>query len=103
MPRNTHNGTNCCYVYWLMGSSATIGVSSAFKGSILASESITLNTGANMTGRALALNAAVTLDNNNIIVPTAIPEPAVLWLLVLGVAGYGVWRRMALWQRRVKP
>ncbi len=58
-------------VFWQVGSSATLGAGSHFEGSILASESISLNTGATLTGRALALTGAVTLDNNTIVVPEA--------------------------------
>ena len=48
-----------------MGSSATLGVSTDFWGNILAAQSITLNTSARIVcGRAIALNAAVTLDGN---------------------------------------
>jgi len=54
-------------VYWLVGTSATIGVNTQFAGNILAMESITLNTGASIDfGRALARNGVVTLDNNRI-------------------------------------
>lgn len=54
-------------VYWRVGSSATLGTTTAFVGDILALSSITLNTGANITcGSALAQNGAVTLDTNNI-------------------------------------
>jgi type VI secretion system secreted protein VgrG len=49
-------------VFWQVGSSATLGTSTQFSGNILADASITLNTGASLTGRALALNGAVTLD-----------------------------------------
>lgn len=49
-------------VFWQVGSSATIGVNSAFVGNILAEASIKLNTGARLNGRALALTGAVTLD-----------------------------------------
>jgi hypothetical protein len=55
-----------CNLFWQVGSSATLGTTTAFKGNILASASITLNTNANLVGRALALHAAVTLDSNNI-------------------------------------
>jgi len=52
-------------VFWVVGSSATLGTTTSFEGNILASASITLNTGANITcGRALAETAAVTLDDN---------------------------------------
>ncbi|QYM80398.1 ice-binding family protein [Horticoccus luteus] len=54
-------------LFWQVGSSATLGTGSAFAGNILALASITLNTGASIDfGRALALNGAVTLDNNRI-------------------------------------
>jgi len=69
------NGAQAGNVFWQVGSSATFGADTVFFGSILADQSITLDTGANLTGRALALNAAVTLDNNLITLPVAIPEP----------------------------
>ena len=60
------NGTNAGNVYWLVGSSATLGTTSHLVGAILATDSITLTTGASLTGRALALGGAVTLDTNSI-------------------------------------
>lgn len=60
------NGGSACNVFWQVGSSATIGTTTNFSGNILALTSITLNTGANMVGRALARNGAVTLDTNNV-------------------------------------
>jgi Ice-binding-like/Putative Ig domain/IPTL-CTERM motif len=60
------NTGQSCKVFWQVGSSATLGTGTAFAGNILALTSITLNTGANMTGRALARNGAVTLDTNNV-------------------------------------
>ena len=56
-------------VFWQVGSSATLGTTSVFKGSILALTSITLNTGASLNGRALARNGAVTLAGNAIVMP----------------------------------
>lgn len=54
-------------VYWQVGSSATLGTSSSFSGNILANQSITLATTAQIQGgRAFALNGAVTLDSNTI-------------------------------------
>jgi hypothetical protein len=58
------NGAQAKNVYWMVGSSATLGTYSAFQGTIIAYQSITLQTGATIVGRALALNAAVTLDSN---------------------------------------
>ena len=60
------NGGNACAVQWQVSSSATIGSGTTFVGNILALTSIAMNTGANLTGRALARNGAVTLDTNNI-------------------------------------
>ena len=54
-------------VYWQVGSSATLGTTTAFAGNILADQSITLTTGATIgCGRAIALNAAVTMDTNTV-------------------------------------
>jgi type VI secretion system secreted protein VgrG len=52
-------------LFWQVGSSATLGTSSLFAGNILADQSITLTTSAKiLCGRAIALNAAVTMDSN---------------------------------------
>jgi len=56
-------------VYWQIGSDATIGVNSVFKGNMLALSAITLATGARLDGRAFARNGAITLDNNNVTKP----------------------------------
>jgi Ice-binding-like len=57
-------GTGDCNVFWQVGSSATLGTRTAFKGNLLALTAITLDTGATVSGRALARNAAVTMDGN---------------------------------------
>jgi len=55
-------------VFWLVGSSATLGDSTAFEGNILAVTSITLDPSATIeNGRALALNGALTLASTNTI------------------------------------
>jgi hypothetical protein len=56
------NGASACNVFWQVGSSATLGTNSVFKGNILALTSITITTGVHLEGRALARNGAVTLD-----------------------------------------
>ena len=66
---NLINGARACNVFWQIGSSATLGTGSSFAGNILALTSITVTTGVTVNGRALARNAAVTLDTNSIIRP----------------------------------
>jgi hypothetical protein len=63
-------GAKADNVYWAVGSSATLGANSIFKGNIMAYTSITLNTGANVEGRVLAQTAAVTLNDNTITKPS---------------------------------
>jgi hypothetical protein len=55
---------DACQVFWRVGSSAVLGTTSSFKGNILASASVTLASGSTLEGRALALDAAVTSDDN---------------------------------------
>ena len=57
-------GAKAANIFWQVGSSATLGTTSAFKGNILALASITVTTGAAVEGRLLARTAAVTLDSN---------------------------------------
>lgn len=59
-------GARAGNIFWQVGSSATLGTTSVFKGNILALASITVNTGASLDGRALARTGAVTLDGNTI-------------------------------------
>ena len=77
-------GANADNIFWQVGSSATLGTGSIFHGNILASESITLTTGATLFGRALASNGAVTLDSNLVVIPVAVPEPGTVMLFALG-------------------
>jgi hypothetical protein len=75
------------HVFWLVGSSATLGSGTDFGGTIIADQSVDLITGASVDGRVIALNAAVTLDNNAI----SIPEPA--WLVSFAACGLAMTRR----------
>ncbi len=102
-------------VYYAVGSSATLGTGSTFLGDIIAEDSVSLTTGANITcGSAIALTGAVTLDTNDITdcsstgsdissltvvtnPPTVTPEPGAFVLLSTGLlAGATAFRRRFL-------
>ncbi|MBA3854891.1 MAG: hypothetical protein C0503_10775 [Gemmatimonas sp.] len=61
------NGAQSKNVYWQVGSSATLGTASQWKGNILALTSITLVDNATLIGRALARNGGISLGSNNTI------------------------------------
>ena len=63
-------GARASNIYWQVGSSATFGTTSVFKGTVMANQSITLNTGAALDGRALARIGAVTLAGNAVVLRT---------------------------------
>lgn len=63
------DGAKAANVYWQVGTSANLGTSSVFKGSILADQSISLQTSASVEGRLLARIGAVTMQSNTIVVP----------------------------------
>lgn len=63
------NGADANNVYWQIGSSATLGTGTVFRGNIVALASITLNNGATLSGRALARNGAVTMNANAVALP----------------------------------
>jgi type VI secretion system secreted protein VgrG len=126
---NVINGNGQTGVYWDVGSSATLGTSTMFAGNIIADQSITLTSSASiLCGRAIALNAAVTMDSNTISnscaqagnlesgrddfgsagfsggladgTPAAVPEPGTPWLIALGLIAI-VCRKMATTRRQV--
>src|SRR5690606_34826822 len=57
-------------IYWQVGTSATFGTTCIFHGNVMAADSITMESGATVTGRALAQSAAVTMDKNAVTIPT---------------------------------
>ena len=64
------NGAQECNVFWQVGSSATLGTGSTFRGTILALTSVTVTNNVAVHGRALARNGAVTLDLDTFTRPT---------------------------------
>lgn len=114
------NGGAGSGIFWRVGSSATLGSSTMFQGNLIADQSIGLVTSAKiLCGRAIALNAAVTLDNNVISndcagggdyesgisdfgsngyagIPqlvTTVPEPSTYFLTFAGLLALGVTAR----------
>ena len=59
-------GAQACNVFWQIGSSTTLGTNSTFVGTIMSLTATGLNTGVTLDGRAMARNAAVTLDSDTI-------------------------------------
>lgn len=104
-------------LYWDVGSSATLGTDTSFEGNILASTSITLDTGASIDcGRALANGGAVTMDANNVSTGctgsqvsalagssglnggesvSIVPEPSTFFLFCAGLAGMVAFRKFS--------
>lgn len=66
---NLVNGAQFAQIFWVVGTSATLGVDSHLEGSILALDSITATTRATVDGQLFARNGAVTLDSNTITMP----------------------------------
>jgi hypothetical protein len=60
-------GAVASHIFWQVGSSATFGTTSVFKGTVLAMQSITFDTGASLNGRALARTGAVVMAGNAIV------------------------------------
>jgi len=68
-------GAQACNVFWQVGSSATLGTGTLFKGNVLALTSITDNGGSTVQGRLLARNGTVTLNNTNVVKATCVGLP----------------------------
>lgn len=62
-------GAKAANIFWQVGTSATLGSTSVFKGTIMADQSISLNTGAVVEGRLLASSASVTLASSTVTLP----------------------------------
>jgi hypothetical protein len=62
-------GALASHIFWQVGTSATLGTTSVFKGNIMADQSISVNTGASIQGRLLARIGAVTLNASTLVTP----------------------------------
>lgn len=60
-------GASASNIYWQVGSSVTLGTTSVMKGTIMAMQAITFNTGASLEGRALARTGGIVLAGNTIV------------------------------------
>jgi len=63
-------GAQAANVFWVIGSSATLGTTSVMKGTVMAYDSISMLTGSVLDGRALADTGEVSLAGSTIVVPT---------------------------------
>lgn len=96
-------------IFWLVGSSATLGSTSTLAGNIIATASISFDAGAGLCGRAIAQTGGVSMIGNTVTNdcggagvtgyagsvsgPAAVPEPASLALLALPLVGMLAIRR----------
>jgi len=70
-------GAQASNIFWQVASSAALGTSASFEGTIMAHDAVTLATGATLEGRALA-QTAVTFQSNTITVPSIITSTVTL-------------------------
>jgi hypothetical protein len=73
------NGAQAAKVFWQVANSASLGAHSSFLGNLFALTSITLNSGASVSGRLLARTGEVTLDANEVSLccdPLTVDPPA---------------------------
>lgn len=66
-------GAKASNIFWQVGTSATLGTTSVFKGTIMADQSIALNNLATVEGRTLARIGAVTLVSNTVVIDFIVP------------------------------
>jgi ice-binding like protein len=101
---NVVGTANPCNIFWRVGSSATLN-GTTFRGIVIASASITVGAGANLTGQALAgtgATGAVTMAGNGgntiggcsaVVVPTMPAGFLILLAVALAGAGYFLLKR----------
>ena len=60
-------GASASNIFWQVGSSATFGTTSVMKGTVLAMQSITFDTGASLDGRGLTKIGGITMAGNTFV------------------------------------
>eukprot|EP00798_Chlamydomonas_sp_ICE-L_P023935 gene23935-biopygen18437 len=65
------DGAEASDIFWVVGSSATFEANSVAMGTFMAHQAISVKTGASITGRLFAINAAVTMQSNTVAFPAA--------------------------------
>ena len=90
-------GAQAKNIFWQVGTSAILGTTVNFYGTIMADQSITMQTGAKLNGRALARIATVALDTNIITLPDttyyisgSVNAPSNLVATVLSLTSIGI-------------
>jgi hypothetical protein len=61
---NLIKGAQSCNVFWQVGSSATLGGGTVFRGNLMAAGDLAGGSGATVDGRLLTMNGAVSLDDD---------------------------------------
>lgn len=87
------NGATPGNVFWEVATSATIGSSSVFDGTLMADQNITFASTATLNGSAMTRIGAITLDHNTINAGGVVPEPGTTALLGAGLATLFAFRR----------
>jgi hypothetical protein len=102
------NGAQACNVFWQVGSSATLGASTTFNGTIFASATITVGDSTAIEGRMLAGTGAVNLHNNAIHTPACAPSSGVSkaplfgrWGTAVALAGFATGAAFVVRRRRL--
>jgi hypothetical protein len=88
------NAAQATNVFWQVGSSATLGSASTFAGNLLALGSVTDNTGGVVGGRLFSISGSVSLADDGVTYPPALPPggvsatpaPSSLILVLIGLA-----------------
>ncbi|MGY3089163.1 hypothetical protein ACVWYF_002203 [Hymenobacter sp. UYAg731] len=97
-------GANANNVYWQIGGLATLGQNSVMQGTLLVDGGIIMIAGAQLTGRGLSRQGAITLTSGTATLPGVVVAPAATTTSWLGTALGGIdtdWFKPANWSAGV--